>query len=152
MMKNLRCYMEFDFDLPSVSDDEVREIEVIKGGKCYGVFHVKHQFVNSPKWLLEWKRATAKLSKRERARIDDPQTEEDVMLRRGVVIRMFVENYITKSAGIPVKGDGQWKHSASNLVAFLSDQRAYWIFQELDEFSSEESNFQTEAVEEAKKN
>ena len=143
--------MEFDFDLPSVSDDEVREIEVIKGGKSYGVFHVKHQFVNSPKWLLEWKRATAKLSKRERSRIDDPQTEDDVMLRRSVVIRMFVENYVTKSAGIPVK-DSVWKHTTANLVAFLSDQRAYWIFQELDEFSSEESNFQTEALEEAKKN
>lgn len=143
--------MEFDFDLPSVSDDEVREIEVLKNGKCYGVFNVKHQFVNSPKWLLEWRRSTAKLSKREKARIDDPQTEEDVLLRRGVVIRMFVENYITKSDGIPVK-DGVWKHSTANVVKFLSDPRAYWIFQELDEFSSEESNFQSEAVEEAKKN
>lgn len=152
MMKNLRCYMEFDFDLPSVSDDEVREIEVIKDGKCYGVFHVKHQFVNSPKWLLEWRRATAKLSKRERERIDSPQTEADILLRRSVVIRMFVENYVTKSAGIPVKGDGQWKHTASNLIAYLSDQRAYWIFQELDEFSSEESNFETEALEDAQKN
>lgn len=143
--------MEFDFDLPTVPDDEVREIEVIKNGKSYGVFHVKHQFSNSPKWLLEWRRATAKLSKRERDRIDNPQTEDDILLRRGVVIRMFVENYVTKSDGIPVK-DGVWKHTTSNLVKFLSDTRAYWIFQELDEFSSEESNFQSEAVEDAKKN
>lgn len=143
--------MEFDFDLPSVADDEVREIEITKGGKSYGVFHVKHQFVNSPKWLLEWRRATAKLSKREKDRIDNPQTEADVLLRRGVVIRMFVENYVTKSAGIPVK-DNAWKHTNANLIAYLSDQRAYWIFQELDEFSAEESNFQTEAVEDDKKN
>ncbi|NWK96707.1 hypothetical protein DM806_13760 [Sphingobium lactosutens] len=143
--------MEFDFDLPSVSDDEVREIEIVKNGKSYGVFRVKHQFVSSPKWLLEWKRATARLSQRERQRIDDAQVEADVLLRRSVVIKMFVENYIVKSEGIPVK-NGTWKHSSANLVTFLSDPRAYWIFQELDEFSSQESNFAVEATEESKKN
>jgi hypothetical protein len=143
--------MEFDFDLPTVSDDEIREIEITKNGKSYGVFNVKHQFVNSPKWLLEWKRATAKLSKREKDRIDNAQTEADVLLRRAVVIKMFVENYVTKSEGIPLKS-GTWKHTSADLVKFLTIPEAYWIFQELDEFSSEESNFSVEATEESKKN
>lgn len=143
--------MEFDFDLPTVSDDEVREIEVIRDGKSYGVYHVKHQFVGSPKWLLEWRRATGKLSKREQARVDDPQTEEDILLKRRAVIRMFVECYITKSADIPVKG-GEWKHSTENLVKFLSDPRAHFVFLELDEFSSDQSNFLVANAETAKKN
>jgi hypothetical protein len=142
--------MDFDFDLPTANPDDVREIEIMRDGKSYGIFSVKHQFVSSPKWLLEYKRAMNKLSKRERARSDDAQTEEDIVIRRRVVIRMLVENYITKSEGVPVK-DGVWTHSTENLFKFLSDDRAFFIFQEIDEFASELSNFQNEAVADAKK-
>lgn len=142
--------MDFDFDLPVVSADDAREIEVTANGKSYGIFHVRHQFVNSPKWLLEFKRGTAKLSKRERTRFDDPQTEEDIVFRRSVVIRMFVDNYVVKSSGIPIKA-GEWKHSTDNLVKYLCQPQAYFVFQELDEFASELSNFQSKAVADAQK-
>lgn len=141
---------EFDFDGLTVPADEVREIEVTKNGKSWGVYHVKHQFVGSPKWLLDWRRATGTLSKREQQRVDDPQTEEDILLKRRTVIRMFVESYIVDSFGIPGKG-GEWKHSKAKLIEFLSDPRAHFVFLELDEFSSEVSNFTSENADEAKK-
>ncbi|MGU3389170.1 hypothetical protein [Sphingomonas sp. M1A8_2b] len=137
--------MEFEFDLPTFDADDAREIEVVKDGKSYGVFYVKHQFVGSPKWLLDYKRATAKLSNNEKKRIDELNTEDDILLRRKVLIRMFVEKYVTDSKSLPVKG-GTWKHSTEALIKFFMLPQAFFVYQELDAFSADESNFQTAQV------
>ncbi len=137
--------MEFEFDLPTFDAEESREFEVVKDGKSYGVFHVKHQFVGSPKWLLDYKKATAKLSQNEKRRIDELNTEEDILLRRNVLIRMFVEKYVTNSTGIPIKS-GTWKHSTENLIKFFMHPQAFWVYQELDAYSADEANFQTAQV------
>lgn len=137
--------MEFEFDLPTFNAEESREFEVVKDGKSYGVFHVKHQFVGSPKWLLDYKKATAKLSQNEKRRIDELNTEEDILLRRNVLIRMFVERYVTNSTGIPIKA-GTWKHSTENLIKFFMHPQAFWVYQELDAYSADEANFQTAQV------
>jgi len=137
--------MEFEFDLPSVNPDEVREIEVIKDGKSYGVYFVKPFISGSPQYMLDYRRALAKLSKREKARVGDPQTVEDVQLHRGLLIRLFVEKYVTKSEGIPLKS-GVWKHTNENLIKFLTQPAAWFIYQELDEFSAETSNSEAAEV------
>lgn len=141
--------MEFDFDLPEAVD-ETREVEIHKNGKCYGVFTVKHQFAGSPEWQIAYKRHTAKLSKRERERIDDPQTTDDVLLRRKVLIGFFVNNYIVNSRDVPRK-DGEWKHSAANVLEYLTNPHAMFIYQELEEFSSEVANFRAAEVKDAEK-
>lgn len=137
--------MDFEFDLPTFDADDVREFGVFKNGKSYGVFHVKHQFQNSPKWLLDYKKATAKLSANEKRRIEELNTEDDILLRRGVLVRMFVEKYVTDSTGIPLK-TGTWKHTSENLIKFLMNPQAYWVYQELDAYSADEANYQTAAV------
>ncbi len=58
---------------------------------------------------------------------------------------MFVEKYVTNSTGIPVKG-GTWKHTSENLIKFFMHPQAFWVYQELDAYSADESNFQTAAV------
>lgn len=141
--------MEFDFDLPEAVD-ETRECEVVRNGKCYGVFTVKHQFVGSPEWQIAYKRHNAKLSKRERERIDDPQTTEDIMLRRKMLIGFFVSNYVVASRDVPRK-DGEWKHSTANLIEYLTNPHAQFIYQELDEFSAELANFRTADLKDAEK-
>ncbi|KKI22333.1 hypothetical protein, partial [Sphingomonas sp. Ag1] len=131
--------MEFDFDLPETVD-ETREIEVRKDGKCWGVFDVKHQFVGSPEWLIDYKRHTAKLSRRERDRIDDPQTAEDIQLRREILISFFVDKFVTNSKAIPLK-TGEWKHSKNALVAYLSSPAVMFVYEELSDFSSDAANY-----------
>jgi hypothetical protein len=141
--------MEFDFDLPETVD-ETREIEVRKDGKCWGVFDVKHQFVGSPEWLIDYKRHTAKLSRRERDRIDDPQTAEDIQLRREILISFFVDKFVTNSKAIPLK-TGEWKHSKNALVAYLSNPAVMFVYEELSDFSSDAANYRAAEVKDAEK-
>lgn len=141
--------MEFEFDLPETVD-ETREIEVRKDGKSYGVFHVKHQFVGSPEWLIGYKRHTAKLSRRERERLDDPQTAEDIQFRRELLISFFVDKFVTDSKDIPLKS-GEWKHNKKALVAYLSNPKAQFVYEELSDFSADAANYQATDVLDAEK-
>lgn len=141
--------MEFDFDLPE-ADDEVREIEVRKDGKCYGLFTVRHQFIGSPEWLVDYKRHNAKLSRRERDRIDDPQTVEDFQLRRKQLVSFFVDKFVTNSTNVPLKS-GEWKHSKEALTAYLSTPRAAFVYDELSDFSTDVANYRAADLKDAQK-
>lgn len=141
--------MEFDFDLPETVD-ETREIEVRRDGKCYGVFTVKHQFVGSPEWLIDYKRHTGKLSRRERDRIDDPQTADDIQLRRETLIGFFVDKFVTDSKDIPLK-TGEWKHTKANLMAYLSNPKVMFVYEELSDFASDGANYRAAEIKDAEK-
>lgn len=141
--------MEFDFGLPEAVD-ETREVEVHKGGRCYGVFTLKHQFTGSPEWQLAFKRHNAKLTKRERERIEDPQTVEDFVLRRKQLFGFFIANYIVDSREVPRK-DGEWKHSTANLIEYLTNPHAAFIYDELEDFSVELANFRAVDVKDSEK-
>lgn len=141
--------MEFNFDLPETVD-ETREVEIHKDGKCYGVFTVKHQFLGSPEWQIAYKRHTAKLSRRERERYDDPQTPEDVQGRRELLISFFVDKFVVDSKDIPLKS-GEWKHSKAALVSYLSNPRALFVYDELSDFSSDVANYRAADVKAAEK-
>ncbi len=140
------------FKLPTPVSDDAVWTEVWKDGECYGSFKVKYQDINAPKWNLEWKRLVDKLSQSERHRADNPKTEADYLIRRGLSIGMLASHYIVDSKMVAADGTSL-PHNYADLLELLTTPELYFIAQELDAFSVNSDNFKSEkAAKEAKKN
>lgn len=144
------------FKLPTPVTDNAIWTEVWKDGESFGKFKVAYQDTNSPTWNLRFKQATDLLSKSERHRAENPKNEEDVLIKRHLYIRILAAHYIVDSQMVAANGTIM-KHNFADVLELLMTPELYFIAQELDQFSVDDSNFKAaqqvkEAAEEAKKN
>lgn len=117
-------------------------------GESYGEFTVYEQNQYSPLFGKRLADARKLLSPADRKRIENPKTEDDILLGRKIVIRNFVDHYL-ESCKIP-KGDGKGFYGKEAALEYFTHPDMFWVFIEVDSFSSELGNFRAEAVEESK--
>jgi hypothetical protein len=121
-------------------------------GINYGKFKVKYMNLDSPEYLLKYRRAADQLSQSEKIRADAPKTPEDVLIRRRLVLGILAADYIVDSAILDAD-DQPMEHSFATVTAFITDPEYYFVAQELDRFATNASNFKAkEAAAVAKKN
>lgn len=131
--------MKFKKPTPISSDAVWTEI-YDRDGVNYGKFKCKYMNLDSPEYLLKYRRAADQLTQSEKVRADNPKAPEDVLIRRSLVLSILASSYIVDSA-ILDENDEVITHSSEVVTAYITDPDFYFVAQELDAFVTNASNF-----------